>query len=153
MLTMEALEEVVECPQMPLETALAAPDDTMPVVQRPRSQLALLSNPAYSIRVPKIEREVECPRCGLSFFAAGPTGFCAGEPVCDRCLFEGSIQLGMLLALASVTRGFGRLEPTTQKHVNAMLVELRAFARAYERFAARYGPPRLFRVDLTELGL
>lgn len=149
MLTIEVLESSV----LRVDASLAVQEDVPLWLPNGKRERVLDADSAYSIRIPRSSREVECPRCGLSFFAAGPTGFCAGEPVCDRCLFEGSAQLGMLLALASVTRGFGRLVPASQKHANAMLVSLGSFARTYESFASRFGPPRAFRVDFTDLGL
>lgn len=145
--------EILENPMPRLEAALAAQEEGP--IQRPRAKqvLALDVESVYSIRVPREAHEVECPRCGLRFFAAGPTGFCAGKPVCDRCLFEGSPQLGMLLALVSMTRGFARLVPMSELHAEATLEMLGTFAYTYELFASRFGPPRMFRVELTEIGL
>jgi hypothetical protein len=98
----------------------------------------------YSVRVPKHPGKVECGFCELPFNATGPTGYADSRKICDLCLLEGSNDLGMLLALAAVTRAFGCLELSSRQESRDALVELGAFARIYERFAARSGPPRGF---------
>ncbi len=100
----------------------------------------------YSIQVPIYPAETECSSCELPFQAAGPTGHAGSRLICDLCLLEGCSELGMLLALASVTRAFGSLALSSREESRDALVELGAFARIYEQFAAKSGPPRSFRL-------
>jgi len=129
------------------EGALAAATATAtePVFfENPGSALHPRAEVRYAIRVPRPAREVECPQCGARFVAAGPTGYDDDEPICDQCLLDGSTQLGMLLALASTTRGFGRMRPENNRQFWDMLVELAHFARFYEDCAQVYAPYRPF---------
>jgi hypothetical protein len=98
----------------------------------------------YSIRIPVPAGEACCPRCLRRFLAAGPTGFVDEQPICDLCLLDGSQPLGMLLALAAVVRTFGAVEPEREEERLEASEELAAFARIYERVAAKSGPPRAF---------
>ncbi len=93
----------------------------------------------YSLRVTDLPG-TPCSQCGKRT-GAGPVGYLDEEVVCDLCLLEGSHQLGMLLALESVVRAYGSLAPGDPERDDA-LAELGAFARVYERFAARFGPAR-----------
>ncbi len=101
---------------------------------------------AYSIRVPPRAGRVTCPGCGLSFFAAGPTGYAEEQPVCDLCLLLSCQELGMVMALVAVVRMFGSFEPLTAEEYSLALTELGGFARIYERFAAKAGPARVIRI-------
>ncbi len=105
-----------------------------------------LENVIYSIRVPQPAGEMRCPRCRVSFSAAGPTGFAEDVPICDMCLLEGSQELGMVMALVAVVRAFGIVQPASYEDYQQALAELGAFSRIYERFAAKSGPPRIFRI-------
>ncbi len=101
--------------------------------------------PFYTIRIPGQPALTSCPICTTAFMAAGPTGFADELPICDMCLLEGNHDLGMLIAVGSVTRTFGAVKGATREEYSRALAELGAFARIYERFAERWGPPRLFR--------
>ncbi|MEM7356225.1 MAG: hypothetical protein AAF657_35750, partial [Acidobacteriota bacterium] len=105
-----------------------------------------LENVEYSIRIPEPGGPAHCALCQASFSAAGPTGFAANRPICDMCLLEGSAGLGMVLALVAVVRAFATVQPTRREDYRSALAELGAFARIYERFAVKAGPPRVFRV-------
>lgn len=107
--------------------------------------LALESNP-YAIRLPEEPGWTRCFSCGVRFSAAGPTGHIGPDPICDLCLLESSKELGMVMALVAVTRTFGAYEPISVEDGLAAQAELGAFARIYERFAARSGPARVFRL-------
>ncbi len=98
----------------------------------------------YSIRMPVGASEVRCPGCQTWFRAEGPTGFGATGPICDLCLLQGCHGLGMLLALASVARSYGRIRGSELGEKREALEELWAFTRIYESVAARNGPPRSF---------
>lgn len=104
----------------------------------------------YSIRVPLPAETVHCAICRLKFLASGPTGHVEDEPVCDECLLRGSKDLGMLLALSSITRSFGSIKGATRDEYSQALAELAAFARIYEQIAARSGPARYFKVSEVE---
>ena len=99
----------------------------------------------YSIRLARPSRSVHCPLCGRSFLASGPTGFRDEEPICDLCLLEKVEDLGVVLALAAVSRAFATSRYASRAEYDLALGELGAFARIYERVAARSGPPRIFR--------
>ncbi len=105
-----------------------------------------LENVVYSIRVPQTAGEVRCPRCRVRFSATGPTGYAEDVPICDMCLLEGSQELGMVMALVAVVRAFGAVRASSYEDYQEALSELGAFSRIYERFAAKSGPPRIFRI-------
>ncbi len=105
-----------------------------------------MENVMYSIRVPQPAGTARCARCRVQFSAAGPTGYAEDSPICDMCLLEGSQELGMVLALVAVVRAFGRVKPSSHGDYRDALNELGAFARIYETFAAKSGPPRIFRI-------
>jgi len=107
-------------------------------------RLATASLDLYSIRIPASPGRVTCPRCRRRFLAAGPTGFADEETICDPCLLEADHQLGMVLALVAISRAFGASELETDQDYWEAISELGAFARIYERFAARHGPARSF---------
>ncbi len=105
----------------------------------------------YSIRIPEPAGPARCARCRVRFSAAGPTGFAEDNPICDMCLLEGSAELGMVMALVAVVRAFGTVRPSDQEDYREALAELGAFARIYERFAAKSGPARVFRIPSFEI--
>ncbi len=105
-----------------------------------------LEHAGYSIRVPEPAGATRCDRCKSRFSAMGPTGYAEDRPICDMCLLEGSSELGMVLALVAVVRAFGAVEPTDREDYRDALKELGAFARIYERVAAKSGPARIFRI-------
>jgi hypothetical protein len=109
------------------------------------SGLAVESAP-YSIRIPVPAGEARCPRCLSLFLAAGPTGYVDEQPICDLCLLDGSQPLGMVLALAAVTRSFAAVDPRNEAEYREAAEALAAFARIYERVAARSGPARAFQL-------
>ncbi len=106
----------------------------------------------YSIRIPEPAGPARCARCRVRFSAAGPTGHAEDRPICDMCLLEGSPKLGMVLALVAVVRAFGTVQPSDHEDYREALAELGAFARIYERFAAKAGPARVFRIPSFEMG-
>jgi hypothetical protein len=112
------------------------------VVPEHRHRLAL-EEVFYSIRLPK-PAVVVCGRCSTRFRAAGPTGYADEEPLCDLCFLEAEEELGMVLALVSVTRLFAVCEYASLGEYWQALAEVGAFGRLYERVAARSGPPRIF---------
>ena len=101
---------------------------------------------SYSIRIPAPSGLVECARCRTRFTAAGPTGYAEEVEICDMCLLEAAPELGMVIALVAVVRAFGTVAPSDHEDYREALAEIGAFARVYEKFAARSGPPRVFRV-------
>lgn len=107
---------------------------------------AELENVQYSIRLPQPPGMARCARCRVRFSAAGPTGYAEDSPICDMCLLEGSQDLGMVLALVAVVRAFGAVQPASRADYDEALSELGAFARIYESFAVKSGPPRIFRI-------
>lgn len=98
----------------------------------------------YSIRMPQAALGVQCPKCGLSFWAAGPTGYEDELPICDACLLESCHPLGMLLALALVTRQLANLQVGEGGDYDQALRETGIFAQVYEQVASQDGPPRRF---------
>ena len=113
----------------------------------------VLEDVAYSIRIPEPAGPARCARCQTRFSAAGPTGYAEDRPICDMCLLEGSSQLGMVMALVAVVRAFGAVRPSSHQDYREALSELGAFSRIYERFAAKSGPPRVFRIPSFEVDL
>ena len=101
---------------------------------------------SYSIRIPEPAGPVACAHCHSRFTAAGPTGYAEDRVICDMCLLEGAPELGMVIALVAVVRAFGAVQPADHEDYRNALSEIGAFARIYERFAAKSGPPRVFRV-------
>ncbi len=102
--------------------------------------------PVYSIRV--AEAAGACAHCGEPT-GTGPVGYDGDQAICDLCFLERSKVLGMVLALIAVTRACARVELRSSQDRHAADAELGAFARIYERFAAKSGParwilPRLF---------
>ena len=118
--------------------------ETEPAVGWPWSDH--LENVQYSIRIPEPSGQARCARCRVRFVAAGPTGYAQEVPICDMCLLEGSQELGMVMALTAVVRAFGAVRPASYEDYQEALAELGAFARIYERFAAKSGPARVFRI-------
>ena len=65
--------------------------------------------------------------------------------ICDLCLLEGSHDLGMVLAAVAVTRAYASMGGTPEER-QAALEELGAFARVYERVAAKSWPAGIIRI-------
>ncbi len=99
-----------------------------------------------SIRVAKRPAQVTCLACDGIFVAAGPTGYRDDQAVCDACLLTLDAQLGMVLALVSVTRSYGDLD--LEETCEAARRELMAFARIYHRYASKFAPRRDIARDL-----
>ncbi len=99
---------------------------------------------SYAIRVPKVPIGALCPRCGTCFWASGPTGYENERAICDACLLEACHPLGMLLALALVTRQLANLSTKEGDDYDGALKEVGIFAQVYEQVAAQDGPPRKF---------
>ncbi len=113
--------------------------DSVPVHDASGADLAV--DPVYSIRV-ATDPGSPCRLCA-SETGSGPVGYRGEEPVCDLCLLENSPELGILLAVVAVTRAYGSVEIASTADRRDALNELGAFARIYERIAARSGPARL----------
>ena len=129
----------------------AAPDDGTMFVeelkQRIDSPEMTIEQRGFSIRIPPKRESVACGGCGKVFEIGGPTGFEAEIPVCDPCLLEGAPILGLLLALAHITRVYGAFRPEKAEDLRRALVDYGAFARIYEHVAAKEGPVRPFFLD------
>ena len=110
----------------------------------PQSRTAKTEDPLYSIRVAESPGTL-CAGCGKQETGAGPVGYLDEEPICDLCLLQGSHELGMVLAVISVVRAYANVRGYGAESQSA-LEELGAFARVYERFAAKSGPARLIRL-------
>ncbi len=91
--------------------------------------------------------EVSCAACNQRFDGCGPIGYRDDAPICDSCLIESDAELGMALALISVNRVYATISRQGSGEWLDPLLELGAFARLYELFAARSGPPRIFHVS------
>ena len=98
----------------------------------------------FSIRIPEVREPVSCGRCGTFFEVGGPTGFEAELAICDPCLLDGAPLLGVLLALAALTRSFGAFRSEEAEEQRLALMDYGAFARIYEHIAAKEGPARPF---------
>ncbi len=122
--------------------ALAA--DTAAAGSRPHQRPAVLEavKDDFSIRHAE-DPDAICALCDRPT-GTGPVGHSGDRPVCDLCLLEGSSVLGMVLALVAVVRAFGSVEVSSDEEHRQALAELGAFARIYERFAAKSGPARRF---------
>ncbi len=83
-----------------------------------------------------------CTACGKQETGSGPVGFLDDDPICDVCFLESSPELGMTIALISVVRAYANMEGNPAEWLEA-LKELSAFARIYDRFAAKSGPARI----------
>ena len=103
-----------------------------------------LSPVGYAIRVPEVPIGALCPRCDTCFWASGPTGYENERAICDACLLEACHPLGMLLALALVTRQLANLSAQEGDDYDGALQEVGLFAQVYEQVAAQDGPPRKF---------
>ncbi len=101
--------------------------------------------PGYSIRV-AASRSWSCAACGAAGAGGGPLGHRGERPVCDGCLLEASPQLGMVMALISVTRACGAIYARASRDWLEPLRELGLFARVYECVAARFGRRRVIRL-------
>lgn len=100
----------------------------------------------YTIRLPATPGPTLCSDCGRSFVATGPVGHANGEVRCDLCFLQACNPLGMVLAVVTMVRGIGAIPPPhgpmERSALERALAELYAFARIYERHAARWGPRR-----------
>ena len=97
------------------------------------------AEPVYSIRVATAAGA--CAHCGEPT-GTGPVGYDGDRAICDLCFLQRSKVLGMVLALIAVTRACASVELTSSEDRRRADAELGAFARIYERFAARSGPAR-----------
>ncbi len=87
-----------------------------------------------------------CAACGRRSTGTSPVGYRDEKPICDPCLIESDIDLGMVLALVSVIRACALAHADTPGDQLEVLRELGTFARVYECFAAKKGPVRIFRI-------
>ena len=109
-------------------------------VARPPAASPTGAGPIYSIRVATVA-DAPCALCRTAT-GSGPIGYRDERPICDLCLLEESQELGMALALIAVTRAYASVEPSSEEDRRQGLEVLGAFARIYERFAAKSGPAR-----------
>lgn len=112
------------------------------------SRLVGSTSEGYSIQVAR-HPGILCAECAEPT-GAGPIGCVNDEPICDMCLLEGCHELGMVLAVIAVARAYASIDPRQVRERRAALEELGAFVRIYERFAAKSGPPRRFRIPRQE---
>ncbi len=91
-------------------------------------------------------KSTSCAACGQPVTSSGPTGYRDGEAVCDWCLIEGCHELGLALAVVSVTRAYAGVAADCAEHHREALQELGTFARVYENVAAKSGPLRIIRI-------
>lgn len=112
------------------------------------SRLVASTSEGYSIQVAR-SPGIPCAECAEPT-GAGPIGCLADEPICDMCLLEGCHELGMVLAVIAVARTYASIDPLQVRERREALEELGAFVRIYERFAAKLGPPRRFRIPREE---
>ena len=101
-----------------------------------------LGDPLYSIRVAD-SRGSLCAACCKQETGVGPVGYMDDEPICDLCLLELSTDLGMLLAIAAVTRAYAGTVGGCADMQEA-LHELGVFARIYHRVCS--WPARIIRI-------
>ena len=59
------------------------------------------NRPVYSLREAAC-RPLTCTECGHEIAGGGPVGYRDQQPICDACMFDGSVELGMVLALIVV---------------------------------------------------
>ncbi len=100
----------------------------------------------YSIRVAS-DPGTPCVICGEAT-GAGPVGYRGEDPICDRDLLESCHVLGMVMALVAVARASAAAMMEHPEAGQDAMKEVGAFIRIYERFAAKSGPPRMFRLGL-----
>lgn len=86
-----------------------------------------------------------CCVCDEQETGAGPVGYLDDSPVCDLCLLRGAHHLGMVLAVIAVVRAYAAASDEPHELRDA-LFELGAFARVYERYAAKSWPARSFTI-------
>jgi hypothetical protein len=115
--------------------------------QKVGSPKSLAGRPSLSIRIPTTRESMECGHCGRTFEIGGPTGFEAEKPICDPCLLEGSPLLGVLMALAAITRTYGAFRSEKSEELRLALMDYGAFARIYEHINAKEGAARPFFLD------
>ena len=106
--------------------------------------------PVYSIRF-AVGPERACA-CGRNQVGSGPVGYRDEEAICDLCLLEGRIELGLVVALVSMIRAVAVYGGNCPAERLDALQYLGAFARVYEHVAARTGPLRIFRLPESEPG-
>ncbi len=88
----------------------------------------------YNIRIAH-EPGTPCAICEEAT-GSGPVGNRDDEAVCDTCILNESTDLGLVLALVSVTRALGAI-PLKTDEAHEGLAQLAAFARVYEHVAAK----------------
>ncbi len=126
------------------EVGVGCPREDPALLAEPTEPLAKGASPLFSIRVPKEAAVVACPYSGQRFYAAGPTAYQDDQPISDLAMLGRCRELGMLLALAAVTRACGALSLAAPEVGREALVQLAAFARVYETYTAKSGPQRPF---------
>ena len=138
-------------PTSPVQTLNPAPADPQAEESgwiAPLSRLVAATSAVYSIQVARCPG-ILCAECAEPT-GAGPIGCLDDEPICDMCLLEGCHELGMVLAVIAVARACASIDPRQVRERSEALEELGAFVRIYQRFAAKLGPPRRFRIPRQE---
>ena len=133
-------EHRIATPLTVLSVSSPCPTAVPPPLEAPPPAAPAPSHQRYSIRLAE-KPGTPCAAC-LEPTGTGPVGFLGEEPICDVCLLRDSPMLGMVLALVAVTRDYGAFEPSSSGQWQAAMAQLGAFARIFERFAARFGPRR-----------
>ena len=118
----------------PLNSATSTAAVRMPPIDR----LTRLNG--YSIRMADAPG-VPCALCGKPT-GRGPVGHYEGDPICDRCLEEGSRDLGAVLALIAAARLHVYLVRQQPDQRGPQLELLTAFLHSFEHLAERWGPAR-----------
>ncbi len=102
------------------------------------SEPAKTGEPLCSIRIAKTPGT--CAVCRKHNTGIGPVGYSGEEPICDLCLLGESTDLGMIIAMVSVTRAYGSIKTDGPDALN----ELGFFARLFHQIASKSWPVRFF---------
>jgi hypothetical protein len=127
------------------EPSTVVSDPSLEPVERPwppPPDLAPAGEGRFSIRMPTAPGVFPCAICNRFVAARGPTAYLNDQVVCDVCLLERESHLGMLIALASITRLYASFDENDGTAANVAAAQLLAFARIFELFARRCGPGR-----------
>lgn len=138
-------EPATERRQEPWEPSTVVSDPALEPVERPwppPSSGAPAGEGRFSIKMPAVPGVFPCAICARFVAARGPTAHLDDDVVCDVCLLERESQLGMLIALASITRLYASFDENDGAAANVAAAQLLAFARIFEVFARRCGPGR-----------
>ncbi len=130
--------------QIPGTASLAAWDSHR--VPRKATKAAARNKPesVYSLRLAD-DPDARCAICRFRPVGDGLVGYRDAEAICDLCLLDEKAELGMTVALISVTRLYAILSIDAED-CPAALREMGIFARLYECVVARTSRLRPFRI-------